>query len=174
MNLPDGLFGLSQDQEIIPLEEEDLKRDLPLVTGLAPLSGSEKENQSICPYKRWANAKAKFALDFYKTLLEEDSSLMGIISEMSLFEENNLILYLIPRGIQVNMGEGNFKKKLKRVKAILEYEGKRDDLACIDLRFKDQVVLTRSSPGMPQSSSQKPNNQVAQMRGKAFGGKENL
>jgi len=179
INLPDGLYGLSQDQEIIPLEEEDFDRDLPIVGGLASLSVFEKQNQSVRPYKRWTNMKVKFALDFYNTLLDEDSSFSEIISEISLCDETNLILYLIPRGTEVNMGKGDFKKKSKRLKAILSqdpeferYEEKAERLACIDLRFKDQVVLRKSSPGLVRSSSQNPNDWLAHIRRKGFGGKE--
>ena len=181
INLPDGLYGLSQDQEIIPLEEEDFDRDLPIVGGLVSLSVFGKQDQSVRPYTRWPNMKAKFILDFYNTVLEEDLSFMEIISEISLCDQTNLILYLIPWGTQVNMGKGSLKKKLKRVKAILSqdpefghYEEKAEHLACIDLRFKDQVVLRKSSQGLVLSSSQDPNDQLAQTRRKGFGGKENF
>ena len=172
INLPDGLCGLSQDQEIIPLEEEDFDRDLPIVTDLA--SPSVFENQNVRTYKRWPNRKAKFALDFYNTLLDEDSSFSEIISEINLCDETNLILYLIPRGTEVNMGKGGLEKKLKRLKAILHYEEKAENLACIDLRFKDQVVLRKSSQGLVRSSSQNPNDWLAHIRRKGFGGEENF
>lgn len=174
INLPDGLYGLSQNQEIIPLEEEDFDRDLPIVGGLASPSVFGKQNQSVMPYKRYSNIKAKLALDFYKTVLGQDLSFSEIISEINLCDETNLILYLIPWGTQVNMGKGNFKKKLKRVRAILRFEEKAEYLACIDLRFKDQVVLRKSSQGLVRSSSQEPNDQLARMKPKGFGGKESL
>lgn len=174
INLPDRLYGLSEDQEIIPLEEEDFDRDLPVVGGLVSLSVFGKQNQSVMPYKRWPNRKAKFALDFYNTLLDEDSSFSEIISEINLCDETNLILYLIPRGTEVNMGKGGLEKKLKRLKAILHYEEKAENLACIDLRFKDQVVLRKSSQGLVRSSSQNPNDWLAHIRRKGFDGKENF
>jgi cell division septal protein FtsQ len=174
INLPDGLYGLSEDQEMIPLEEEDFDRDLPVVSGLTSLSVSGKQNQSLRFYKRWPNMKAKFVLDFCNTVLEEDSSFSEIISEISLCDETNLILYLIPRGTEVNMGKGGLKKKLKRLKAILHYEEKAEHLACIDLRFKDQVVLRKSSQGLVRSSSPDPNDRLAHIRRKGFGGEENF
>lgn len=174
MNLPDGLYGLSQDQEIIPLEEEDFDGDFPVVTDLASLSVLGERDKSAGLYQRWTNVKAKFALDFYETLLQEDSSFLEIISEISLCDKTNLVLYLIPRGTQVNMGKDNFKKKIKRVKTILQYEEKSEYLVCIDLRFKEQVVLRKSAQGLVGFGSQNPNDQLAQMRQKGFGGKENL
>ena len=174
VNLPDGLCGLSKDQEIIPLEKEDFEHDFPVVTGLVSPSVWGERNQNERPYEWWPNRKAKSALDFYKTVLEEDSSFMQIISEISLYDENNLIFYLIPYGTQVNLGKGNFKKKLKRVKAFLDYEGKKEDLACIDLRFENQVVVKKSLPDSAGSSPQDPNFHGPQTRPKSLGGKVNL
>jgi cell division protein FtsQ len=174
INLPEGLYGLSQDQELIPLEKEDFEHDLPVVTGLASLPVSGKQNQNRRLYEWWANRNVKSALDLYKTLLEVDSSFLEIISEINLSDENNLVFYLIPYGTQVSMGKGSFKKKLKRVKAILDYEGKREDLASIDLRFKDQVVVKKSLPGFSPSSSANPQSQLSPTRQKGLGGKENL
>jgi cell division protein FtsQ len=174
INLPDGLYGLSQDQEIIPLEEEDFKRDLPLVGGLTSLPVFGKQNQGAETYTRWTNMKADLALDFYETLLEEDLNFMEIVSEIDLCDENNLILYLVPWGTQVNMGKGGLRKKLRRLRAILHYEEKPEYLACIDLRFKDQVVLRRSSQGLVKSLSQDSQDHLAQKRPKELGEKGNL
>jgi cell division protein FtsQ len=174
INLPDGLYGLSRDQEIIPLEKEDFDCDLPIVTGLASLSFLGKQDQSVRFYEWWPSLKAKFVLDLYKTLMEEDSSFMKIMSEINLCDQTDLILYLTPRGTQVNMGKGGLKKKLKRLKAVLHYEEKAEYFGCIDLRFKDQVVLRKSSQGLVRSSSQEPNDQLAQMRRNGFEGKENF
>lgn len=170
INLPDGLYGLSQDQEIIPLGKEDFGRDLPVVTGLFP-SAFAKQVQSIMPYERWPYRKAKFALNFYNTALQEDSSFMEIISEISLGDQTNLILYLIPGGTQVNMGKGSLKKRLRRLKTILDHEEKSEYFGCIDLRFKDQVVLRRSSQGLVRLKYQNPNGRLAHMRRNGFGGK---
>ncbi len=172
INLPEGLCGLSRDQEIIPLEEEDFHRDLPIVTGLEPPAVFGE--QSVAPYQRWPDMKANFASDFWSTMLEEDSSFADIISEIDLHEKANLVLYLIPGAIRVNMGKGGFKKKLKRLKAVLNYQEKTGQPTCIDLRFKDQVVLRESSPGLALSPSQHRGGQSAQTRGKRLGEKGNL
>lgn len=174
INLPEGLFGLSQDQEIIPLEEEDFDQDLPVVTGLTFQSDFGKKNLKAKPYEWWPNKKAKLALDFYKILLEQDSSFMELISEISLSDESNLVFYLIPYGTQVNMGKGSFKKKLKRVKAFLDYEGKTEDLAGLDLRFKDQVVVKKSLPELIPSDSCDSQSRLPEMKQKGLGGKGNL
>ena len=172
INLPEGLYGLSWDREIIPLQEEDFHRDLPVVSGFSSpaLSG----RLSMVPYQQWSSPMAKLALDFYDTVLEEDSGFAEIISEINLQDEDNLVLYLIPRATRVNMGKGSFKTKLKRLKAILNYEEKTEGLACIDLRFKDQVVLRKSSSGLFSSGSQDRLDQPVQTGPKDSGGKKSL
>jgi len=174
LNLPEGLFGLSQDQEIIPLEEEDFDHDLPVVTGLTFSSDFGKKNLKAKPYEWWPNKKAKLALDFYKILLEQDSSLIEFISEINLSDESNLVFYLIPYGTQVNMGKGSFKKKLKRAKAFLDYEGKTEDLAGLDLRFKDQVVVKKSLPELIPSDSCDSQSRLPEMKQKGLGEEGNL
>jgi cell division protein FtsQ len=174
MNLPDGLYGLSKDQEIIPLKEEDFQHDFPVVTGLvsSPVLGNEDLGKR--PYEWWSNRKVKSALEFYEALWEEDSSFMESISEISLADENNLIFYLIPYGTQVNMGKGNFKKKIGRVKSLLEYERKKEALICIDLRFKDQVVVKKSLPESPPSSSGDRKDRLPQRKSGGVGKKQDL
>jgi cell division protein FtsQ len=172
VNLPEGLCGLSKDQEIIPLEEEDFHCDLPIVTGLE--SPAVVGEQSAAPYQRWPDTRAKFVSDFWNSMLEEDSSFADIISEIDLHEKANLVLYLIPGAIQVNMGKGDFEKKLKRLKAVLNYQERTARPALIDLRFKDQVVLRESSPGSLLSTSQQRCVRSAQTKGERLGEKENL
>jgi len=174
INLPEGLFGLSQDQEVIPLEEEDFNQDLPVVTGLTFSSDFGKENLKTKPYEWWPNKKAKLALDFYKILSEQDSSFMKLISEISLSDESNLVFYLIPYGTQVNMGKGNLKKKFKRVKAFLDYEGRTEDLTCLDLRFKDQVVVKKSLPDLIPADSGYSQSRLPEMKQKGVGEKGTL
>jgi cell division protein FtsQ len=172
INLPDGLYGLSKEQEIIPLKEEDFQHDFPVVTGLVSSSFLEKENLSPKSYEWWPNRKIKSALEFYKALVENDSSFMDSISEISLADENDLIFYLIPYGTQVNMGKGNFKKKIGRVKSLLEYEKKREALVCIDLRFKDQVVVKKSLPELTPSGSGDSKERLPQRRSGGVGKKQ--
>ncbi len=174
INLPDGLYGLSQGQEIIPLEEEDFDRDLPLVTGLVSPSALGNHKDDLRPYEKWPNAKAKLALHFWNSLLEEDSTFREIISEINLSDQTNLVLYLIPWGTQVALGKGSYGQKLKRVIAILQYEGNSKSIACIDLRFKDQVVLTKSSPGLARYAPQDSDEQLAETERKGSGRKESL
>jgi cell division protein FtsQ len=140
-----GLCGLSSDQEIIPLDKNDLSSDLPIVSGVEVEEIGGKSVRSLRSYQRWHNFKVEKALEFYAMLLKNDPSSVELISEINLADAPNLILYLLPYGNKVMMGPDDFERKWKRVRTILSAEKKIEELVCLDLRFDEQVVLTRSS-----------------------------
>lgn|GEM_PF-1114546 len=139
-----GFYGLSMDQEIIPLDQKDLSHDLPIVSGIEVEGIDGKLNQPLEPYRRWSNFKAEKALEFYKTITSIDPSSVELLAEINLEDISNMILYLLP-GIKVMMGQGDIEKKWRRVRTILAGEERIEELVCLDLRFEDQVVLIRSS-----------------------------
>lgn len=146
-----GFYGLSIDQEIIPLDKSDLSHDLPMVNGLKEEQVEEKSLGSLKPYQRWTNFKVEKALEFYTMLLENDSSSLELLAEINLADSPNLILYLLPFGNKVLLGAGDYEKKWRRLKTILSAEKKIEEVLCLDLRFDDQVVLTRSSDELTSS-----------------------
>jgi cell division septal protein FtsQ len=133
-----GFCGLSLDQEVIPLDKEDLSHDLPMVSGI---SGSDR---TPTPYREWTNERVQKALQLYTTFAEIDPASAGLISEINLQDPSNPVLYLLP-SVKVIMGEGNYEKKWRRVRTILDHEKDLASFSCLDLRFDDQVLLTRSS-----------------------------
>jgi cell division septal protein FtsQ len=138
-----GLYGLSIDQEIIPLSRDDLTEDLPIVSGIKINKGKPGSDPMPEPYRRWPNLKAERALEFYGCVTAVDPASSEILAEINLDDELNVTLHLLP-GIKVMMGHDDFDKKWRRVKTVLAGEEKARELACLDLRFDDQVVLARS------------------------------
>ncbi len=143
-----GFYGLSIDQEIIPLNQRDLTDDLPIVTGVEIMKGEPGSNPMPEPYRRWPNPKAERALEFYECVTRIDPASSEILAEINLDDELNVTLHLLP-GIKVMMGHGDFERKWGRVKTVLAGEEKVRELACVDLRFNHQVVLARAvvNPG---------------------------
>ncbi len=139
-----GFYGLSIEQEIIPLDQKDLSHDLPIVSGIEMENIDGELSQPLEPYRRWSNFKAEKALEFYKTLATIDPTSVELLAEINLEDMSNLILYLLPT-VKVMMGQGDFERKWRRVRTILAGEEKTEELVCLDLRFDDQVVLIRSS-----------------------------
>ena len=143
-----GFYGLSIDQEIIPLDHRELCNDLPIVNGIEMEIGDGKLSHTPEPYQRWSNFRVKKALEFYKTLTTIDPTAVELLAEINLEDISNVTLYLLPK-IKVMMGQGDFEKKWRRVRTILAGEERIEEIVCLDLRFDDQVVLTRSSKRPP-------------------------
>ncbi len=143
-----GFYGLSIDQEIIPLDQKDLYNDLPIVSGIEMELVDNKPNQILKPYQRWTNFKVKKALEIYKTLTTIDPTSGKLLAEINLKDISGLTLYLLP-GIKVMMGSGDLERKWRRVRTILAGEERIEEFVCLDLRFDDQVVLTISSERFP-------------------------
>jgi cell division protein FtsQ len=139
-----GFCGLSADQEIIPLDEDDLSRDLPVATGIGISTGNSASYRMPQPYQKWDDVRIQKALEIYNTVTEMDPGSTGLLSEINLTDFSNPVLYLSP-GIKVMMGPGDFEKKWKRVQTILGEEKEIGSFSCLDLRFDDQVLLTKSS-----------------------------
>ncbi len=156
-----GFCGLSIDQEIIPLDQEDLYRDLPMVTGIESKEVDPKTENALKPYRKCSNLKVAKALELYSTLLSADPDLEKLLAEINLRDISDPIVYLLP-GVKVMMGLGDFKKKWRRVKTILAMENKVNQFLCLDLRFDDQVVLTDSSrkAPLPEGKSENPPDQT--------------
>jgi len=137
-----GIAGLSIDQELIPLDLNDLSCDLPLVSGIEIERAKGKPGESLQPYRRWDNFKVKKALEFYKMLLRIDPSAIELLAEINLKDMTNMILYLLPHGTKVMMGWGDYERKWRRVRTILAEGKKLKEPVCLDLRFDDQVVTS--------------------------------
>lgn len=154
-----GFFGLSEDQEIIPLDKDDLSRDLPIVSGVDAREINGSSSLLLKPYQRYESFKTKRALDFYDMLADNDPDALKLLAEINASDSPNLILYLLPFGNKVLMGSGDYRKKWNRLKTILGAEDNLEELSSVDLRFDDQAVLTRKSKDLSvktDSSSRSP------------------
>ncbi len=141
-----GFCGLSPDQEMIPLDQDDLSRDLPVVTGIAATRSSWASSRIPQPYQKWDDVRIRRALEIYRTLTDIDPGSSTLLSEINLTDPSNPVLYLLP-GVKVIMGESDFKRKWKRVRGILGTEKEIASFSCLDLRFNDQVLLTKAHTG---------------------------
>lgn len=122
------LFGLSLDLELIPLDS--LVEDLPVITGCS--------FSPVKYYKKLNHLKLNLAWDLYQTFLKKDLTLANRISEISVENEKNLLVYFMPDGLKVNFGVGDWETKLKRLQEVLQRE---KNLSSVDLRFKNMAVL---------------------------------
>ena len=160
-----GFFGLSIDQEIIPLDKDDISHDLPIVSGIDVGEFNGSSNGLLSSYQKYENPKTARVLEFYLMLVKNDPDALKLLAEINMADAPNLILYLLPFGNKVMIGPGDIEIKWNRVKTILGTEEKIEELSCLDLRFDDQVVLTRSAKS-DSSTQTKSNKQTPDKMGK--------
>lgn len=122
------LLGLSLDLELIPLDS--LAEDLPVITGCS--------FPQVKYYKKLNHKEVNLAWDLYQTFLKKDVNLANRISEISVENESNLLVYFMPDGLRVNFGVGDWETKLKRLQEVLQRE---ENLSSVDLRFENMAVL---------------------------------
>ena len=142
------IYGLSIDQEIIPLNQRELTDDLPIVSGVEISKPQPGSNLMPEPYRRWPNPKVEKALEFYRCVTRVEPASPELLAEINVDDALNVTLYLLS-GTRVMMGHGDFERKWRRVITVLSGEEKAGELVCLDLRFDDQVVLAGSSKGSP-------------------------
>src|SRR5574341_118777 len=122
------LMGLSLDLEPLPLDS--LAEDLPVVTGC--------QFAKIKYYQKLNNQQLKLAWDLYQTFLKKDLVLANRISEISVENPRNLLVFFMPDGLKVSLGVGDWELKLKRLQEVLNRE---TNLSSVDLRYKNLAVL---------------------------------
>jgi cell division protein FtsQ len=140
-----GFCGLSMDQEMIPLDRDDLSRDLPVVSGIALTGWNPASSRLPQAYQKWNDAWVQKAVELYRSITEIDPGSSELLSEINLTDPSSPVLYLLP-GIKVIMGQNDFERKWKRVRGILGAEKEIEAFSCLDLRFDDQVLLTLALP----------------------------
>lgn len=139
-----GFCGLSVDQELIPLDQDDLSHDLPVVSGISVIQGASDSDRLPAPYRKWRDERVQRALELYSSFTKTDPASVRLLSEINLKDPSNPVLYLLP-SIKVIMGEGDFGRKWRRIRTILSQEKNIESFSCLDMRFHDQVLLTRYS-----------------------------
>jgi len=149
-----GFCGLSMDQEMIPLDRNDLSRDLPVVSGISVTGDNPLSSRMPQPYQKWNDVRVQKAVQVYRRITEIDPGSSALLSEINLTDPSSPVLYLLP-GIKVIMGENDFERKWKRVRGILGAEKEIASFSCLDLRFNDQVLLTKALSGEQSGDTDK-------------------
>jgi cell division septal protein FtsQ len=91
--------------------------------------------------------KARAAIALIRALLRSGSPLAGEISEIDMSRRDGPVLYTVD-GIEVRLGTEEWEERLARLEGVLaQVVGQGTPVTAIDLRFRDQVVLTRGGRG---------------------------
>ncbi len=130
LNTPNGLMGLDDSGNIFPLPPA-AQVDLPILTGV----DLQRDKDSS-----WAIALAEFVTE----LQIHTPAFWREISEICTDTPHSATVYLVADDLALKMRFENPKKQIKNFRAYTQASsGLGTDLAYIDLRYRDQVIVGR-------------------------------
>lgn len=133
------LHWLDEEGWLLGEETHAVAPPVPVVTGL-----SEDE---VATMRTQPSAKARAAIVLIRALLRSGSPLAAEISEIDMSRREGPVLYTVD-GIEVRLGTEDWEERLARLEGVLAQVATHEGgVSTIDLRFRDQVVLTKGGKG---------------------------
>jgi cell division protein FtsQ len=129
------LHWMDEDGRVLGEEARAVAPEVPVISGL-----SEDELASM---RTTPGPKARAAIALIRALLRSGSTLTGEISEIDMSRAEGPVLYTVD-GVEVRLGAEEWDERLARLEGVLAQVA-TEDVNGVDLRFKDQVVLTRGT-----------------------------
>lgn len=131
-----GLNLIDEDGFLMPIPNDDIIWDLPLITGIKQTLGKLGNATTAAPVFR--------ALKLISYLEQENSLLLDFVSEICMDNKNYIELHLIKGGTTIRINSDTFKKELFVLKNYLvNYVdwNQLQKIEYIDLRFNKQMVI---------------------------------
>lgn len=133
------LYWLDEEGRALGEAPAAVAPPVPVVSGL---SEEELATAGTAPGPR-----VRAALALIRSLLRTGSPLSAEISEIDMSGRDGPVLYTVD-GIEVRLGAEDWAERLARLEGVLGQVASQDHgVSAIDLRFRDQVVLTRGGRG---------------------------
>ncbi len=125
MGLQNELLSVSRDASILPPMGEAI--DLPILRGL----NFHKEEK----------LRAQ-ALEFLEQIPKTGFTGYNNISEIRFDKKSGYVLYLLPHGVQLHLGQSHFAQKINRAERVMNYlENQNMKYRVIDARFPKKIVV---------------------------------
>jgi cell division septal protein FtsQ len=129
------LHWMDEDGRVLGEETRAVAPEVPVVSGL-----TEDELASM---RTAPGPKARAAIALIRALLRSGSALTAEISEIDMSRAEGPVLYTVD-GVEVRLGSEEWDERLARLEGVLAQVA-TEDVNGVDLRFKDQVVLSRTA-----------------------------
>lgn len=133
------LYYLSEDGTVLPYIASEETYDIPVISGLDSVKGI-KAGQKL------QHADVQEALQIITASKYTSKELFHTISEIRLRKGKDLVLYSFETGVPIIFGKGDAVKKMVKLDAFWQQfmqGGASPDIQYIDIRFDDQVVVSR-------------------------------
>ncbi len=119
------VWGLSQEGEILPVDSLE-SQFLPVIKGI--------RYRNLKSYTRPLVPELKQILELYEAIQSRNEQLLGLIAEIKVGDQEEVVLRLLPQNTTVILGRQNYQQKIAR---LIEVLGTEENLAAvIDLRFE--------------------------------------
>ena len=133
------LHWLDEEGRVLGEAREAVAPPVPVISGL---SDAELVTMRTNPAPR-----ALAAIALIRALLRSGSALTTEISEIDMSRNDGPVLYTVD-GVEVRLGTEEWEERLGRLEGVLtQIAHEREAVRAIDLRFRDQVVLTKGGQG---------------------------
>ena len=133
------LHWIDEEGRVLGEERDAVASPAPVISGLT--------EEEVAGMRTEPSVKARAAITLIRALLRSGSPLAGEISEIDMSRREGPILYTVG-GIEVRLGYEEWEQRLARLEGVLAQVGRQSGtVSTIDLRFRDQVVLTRGGKG---------------------------
>jgi cell division protein FtsQ len=129
------LHWLDEEGRVLGEERHAVAPEVPVISGL-----SEDELTSM---RTAPGPRARQAITLIRALLRTGSTLASEISEIDMSRPEGPVLYTVD-GVEVRLGTEQWEERLARLEGVLAQVATQD-VNGVDLRFRDQVVLRRTS-----------------------------
>jgi cell division septal protein FtsQ len=131
-----GLQWVDADGYLVAADARPGAIGLPILTGIGtPAAGTAPPSDGL-----------RAGLAVLHALQRTSARLAARVSEVDLSRAHGPVLYLV-EGVEVRLGTDGWPDRLARLDGVLgDLDARGERVASIDLRFRDQVVLTPRSP----------------------------
>lgn len=129
------LHWIDEEGHVLGEERQAVAPEAPIISGLT--------EEELAATRTSPGPKARTGIALIRTLLRQKSTLAAEISEVDVSRGDGPVLFTVD-GIEVRLGNEGWDDRLARLEGVLGQVGLPDwRISVVDLRFRDQVVLTR-------------------------------
>ncbi|HEV8471271.1 MAG TPA: FtsQ-type POTRA domain-containing protein [Methylomirabilota bacterium] len=129
------LHWLDEEGHMLGQETRAVAPEVPVISGLG--------EDEMATMRTSPGPKARAAIALIRALLRSGSALTAEISEIDMSRSEGPVLYTVD-GVEVRLGADEWDERLARLPGVLAQVATQD-VSAVDLRFRDQVVLRRTT-----------------------------
>lgn len=133
------LHWLDEEGRVLGEAQRAVAPPVPVISGLS--------DAEMATLESGPSPRVRQAIALIRALLRTGSTLVSEISEIDVGRRDGPVLYTVD-GIEVRLGGEDWDERLARLQGVLgQVATGPDAVRTIDLRFRDQVVLTKGGAG---------------------------